>query len=54
MKINTNLWSYVGGLIGCKGDAFTGVGALNRQESQIFHEWEVSLFAEEKVSLEEK
>ena len=40
---------YVGGLIGCKGDAYTGIGALDRQESQKFHEWEVSLFAEEKV-----
>ncbi len=40
---------YIGGLMGCKGDAYTGIGALNRQESQIFHEWEVSLFAEEKV-----
>lgn len=40
---------YVGGLMGCKGDAYTGIGALNKQESQIFHEWEVKLFAEAKV-----
>lgn len=40
---------YVGGLMGCKGDAYTGIGALKKQESQIFHEWEVRLFAKAKV-----
>lgn len=41
---------YVGGLLGCRGDAYTGKGALSDvKEAQKFHEWEVSLFAEEKV-----
>lgn len=40
---------YVGGLMGCKGDAYTGTGALDRQESQFFHDWEAGLFAESMV-----
>lgn len=37
---------YSGGLVGCKGDAFTGKSALNLEASKDFHEWEVRLFAE--------
>lgn len=40
---------YIGGLMGCKGDAYTGIGALSTQESQCFHDWEAGLFAQAKV-----
>lgn len=40
---------YVGGLLGCKGDAYTGEGSLNMKEAQIFHTWEIKLFADAKV-----
>ncbi|MEL7605782.1 MAG: homocysteine S-methyltransferase family protein [Sedimentibacter saalensis] len=40
---------YIGGLVGCKGDAFTGEDALDLESSKDFHEWEVRLFAEAGV-----
>lgn len=44
-----NIEMYSGGLIGCKGDAFTGEDALDLESSKEFHEWEVKLFAEAGV-----
>lgn len=35
---------YVGGLMGCKGDAYTGEGALFEQEAFDFHRWTVERF----------
>lgn len=40
---------FVGGLLGCRGDAYTGLGSLGLKESAIFHEWEVKHFAEANV-----
>jgi len=37
---------YSGGLLGCKGDAYTGEDALDLEASKDFHEWEVRLFSE--------
>lgn len=37
---------YAGGLMGCKGDAYTGQGALSRQEARDFHLWQAALFAQ--------
>lgn len=37
---------YIGGLLGCHGDAYTGEGALGVEEAQTFHKWEAELFAE--------
>lgn len=34
---------YVGGLMGCKGDAYTGAGALPENEARIFHKWQADL-----------
>lgn len=31
---------YVGGLMGCKGDAYTGEGALHEQEARRYHAWQ--------------
>ena len=44
-----NVEMYVGGMLGCHGDAYTGLGALSLNEAEKFHEWEVRLFAEAKV-----
>lgn len=40
---------YVGGLMGCKGDAYTGEGALTEQESYDFHRWTVEQFEKADV-----
>lgn len=37
---------YVGGLMGCKGDAYTGEGALSEKEAFRFHSWQAELFAQ--------
>lgn len=37
--------SYVGGTIGCKGNAYTGEGALGENEAREFHAWTVERFA---------
>lgn len=44
-----NMEMYIGGLVGCKGDAFTGADKLDLEASKEFHEWEVRLFAEAGV-----
>lgn len=35
---------YVGGLMGCKGDAYTGEGALPEGDAKVFHKWQADLF----------
>lgn len=40
---------FAGGLLGCKGDAYTGEGALDVEESKRFHKWEVELFAQSGI-----
>ena len=37
---------YVGGLMGCKGDAYTGEGALSEEAAFSFHSWQAELFAQ--------
>ncbi|MBR2408782.1 MAG: homocysteine S-methyltransferase family protein [Lachnospiraceae bacterium] len=41
---NCGIQMYVGGLMGCKGDAYTGEGALAEQEAFSFHRWTVEQF----------
>jgi len=41
---------YVGGLMGCKGDAYTGEGALSEQEAYDFHRWTVEQFEKAGVN----
>lgn len=36
--------SYIGGLMGCKGDAYTGEGAMNTDEAEEFHSYAAKLF----------
>ncbi len=45
----SNIEMYIGGLMGCKGDAYTGAGALTRQEAYIFHSWQAHAFLEAGV-----
>lgn len=33
---------YVGGLMGCKGNAYTGEGALTKDEALLFHSWQAN------------
>lgn len=35
---------YAGGLMGCKGDAYTGEGALTMEEARAYHSWQAELF----------
>lgn len=40
---------YVGGLMGCKGDAYTGEGALTEDEAHRFHSWQANIFCDARV-----
>ena len=42
---------YVGGLMGCRGDAYTGEGALSETEAVEFHQWTVERFQKADVDL---
>ena len=41
--------AFIGGIMGCKGDAYTGEGALSIEEAAVFHEWQVNEFEKAKV-----
>jgi len=43
---NSGIEMYVGGLMGCKGDAYTGEGALSEEDSFDFHRWAADRFRE--------
>ncbi|AET67479.1 homocysteine/selenocysteine methylase (S-methylmethionine-dependent) [Desulfosporosinus orientis DSM 765] len=40
---------YIGGLMGCRGDAYKADSILSVKEALEFHSWQASLFAETKV-----
>lgn len=40
---------YAGGMVGSRGDAYTGRGALTEKESREFHKWELDQFGEAGV-----
>ena len=40
---------YLGGMMGCKGDAYKGTGALSADEAYEYHTWQTKLFAKAKV-----
>ena len=40
---------YIGGLMGCKGDAYTGENALPQKEAKLFHKWQCDLFYKANV-----
>ena len=41
--------AFIGGIMGCKGSAYTGEGALSIEEAAVFHEWQVNEFEKAKV-----
>lgn len=40
---------YIGGLMGCRGDAYTGEGCLPVEQAHRFHSWQARLLAEAGV-----
>lgn len=40
IRDSSTISMYIGGLMGCKGDAYTGEGALNEKEALDFHTWQ--------------
>lgn len=40
---------YIGGLMGCKGNAYQGTDVLTEKEAKDFHLWQASLFEKAKV-----
>lgn len=49
IKAKSLISMYVGGLMGCKGDAYTGEGALTEQEAKDFHSWQAKVLADAGV-----
>ena len=45
----SGLEMYVGGLMGCRGDAYTGENALSERDARIFHKWQADLFCTAKA-----
>ena len=46
---NSGVEMYVGGLMGCKGDAYTGEGQLSETEAYEFHRWTAEQFKKTDV-----
>ena len=44
IKKNTSANMFVGGLMGCKGDAYKATDILSIEEAQQFHSWQANLF----------
>ena len=40
---------YIGGLMGCKGDAYTGENSLSENDAHFFHSWQAKLFGQANV-----
>lgn len=40
---------FIGGLMGCKGDSYTGSGALSVSSAEEFHSWQANLFKRAEV-----
>lgn len=40
---------YIGGLMGCRGDAYTGKEALSEEEAFVFHKWAAECFIKANV-----
>ncbi|OPJ60142.1 homocysteine S-methyltransferase family protein [Clostridium chromiireducens] len=49
IKSNAKVNMFVGGLMGCKGDAYKGTDIVSVDEAQEFHLWQVKLFKEAGV-----
>lgn len=40
---------YIGGLMGCRGDAYTGKDCLSTEEARVFHHWQAEQFQSAQV-----
>ena len=49
IEVNNGIEMYIGGLMGCKGDAYTGEGCLSEQDAEEFHDWTVKRFKKAEV-----
>lgn len=49
IRRNTDTDMYIGGLMGCRGDAYTGEGALQTKRAKEFHKWQADLFCQNQV-----
>ena len=46
---NSGIEMYIGGLMGCKGDAYTGEGCLSESDAFAFHRWTTEQFKKANV-----
>lgn len=49
IKVNSQTNMFIGGLMGCKGDAYQIKDVLSIEEAKIFHSWQANLFKESEV-----
>jgi len=49
IKNNTSIDMFVGGLMGCKGDAYKATEILSIEEAQEFHSWQANLLRDAGV-----
>ena len=49
IQAESGIEMYVGGLMGCRGDAYTGEGRLSEEAARTFHQWTVERFADAGV-----
>ena len=49
VRNSINCSFYIGGMLGCAGDAYTGNECLDRTNSENFHAWEIERFCRTKV-----
>lgn len=49
LQRDSGIEMYIGGLMGCKGDAYTGENALPETEAKSFHKWQSDLFCKAGV-----
>lgn len=50
IKANSQTNMFIGGLMGCKGDAYQIKDVLSIDEAKIFHSWQANLFKESEVN----
>lgn len=44
-----NCQAYIGGYIGCKGDGYTGIGNLSKEEAIDFHSWQIEALIQANI-----
>lgn len=45
IRQHSGMEMYAGGMLGCRGDAYTGEGALGQAEARRYHAWQAEAFA---------